>query len=201
MGRSTKRADQPLRLLQGLHIMRWRQMRRQSWRQMRRPTRTPSPAHHLTAREISELGGRVQSRLTGVDPVGSPHSFGRWCPAQHALTRAGPYCALVIGKGRWRPPAWRLGASGGRHLRATGPGPIGGSKRVRRPGTRPTSTRSIPSIPPNPHTQVDMPRLEKPIAARLLVGQRAVAHSAVSGKSLARSLRGRQWRVSGGVQR
>jgi len=54
--------------------------------------------------------------------------------------------------GRRRPPAWRLGASGGRRLRATGPLRPGARSGSGRP-PRPTSVLAIPSIAPYPQSR------------------------------------------------
>lgn len=132
------RPDRRFRPIQGRHIMRWRQMWRQRWR----PTRTPSPSIATTRDRQGQsecpvdgrLGRstagdhvlthdrlRVPSRAGALRPVVQPsHVLFGWHEGSVRYRVSVWSCAPLKW---WRPPAWRLGASGGRQLRAS---PISG---------------------------------------------------------------------------
>jgi hypothetical protein len=130
------RADRQLRAIEGCHIMTWRQLWRQRWR----PMRMPSPSH----RHDSDREGRRESPAgggwRGLSPLATASCLTvsgvpLWVGALRPVIRPGHRllgrhegpgfsdwtpvgsCAPVK---RWRPPAWRLGASGGRHPQAPG---------------------------------------------------------------------------------
>jgi hypothetical protein len=167
-------------------------------------------------------------RASGLSGPGQPHRTRAPYECDHDRQRRGllsqqtgrSRCPRVgrasysPAEGRRRPPAWRLGASSGRRLRASGTAPIGGSKRRRTPGHRPTSGFAIPSIAsplaqPTPASAAlgtgvagscgpDTHRLKAPwswvrpsrprgAAEGWDMGRRQVTCSAVSGKSLARA--------------
>jgi hypothetical protein len=131
------RADQQVRQVQGLQLMTWILSWIQSWPLSWIPVQAPSST-----------------------------AMTRWRPP--ARTRAFPRRAgrSIAGRGWRRPPAWRLGASGGRHLRATGAEPTGGSMRRRAPNHRPTSVLAISSIAPYPQSRCRQRQLhERPSKA------------------------------------
>jgi hypothetical protein len=130
-GSSDSRADRQLRPTQGRHIMKWRQ----TWRQRWRPTRPPSPRHHHDPRPRRQPvvhGCRVNPSSTAGDHVLDRRSLQGSPCRQGALTN-GPTVVSAAsslpsgwgsGRGarsRRRPPAWRLGASGGRRSWASEP--------------------------------------------------------------------------------
>lgn len=126
------RADRQLRPTQGRHIMTWRQ----TWRQRWRPTRPPSPRHHHDPRPRRQPvvhGCRVNPASSCGDHVLDRRSFQDSPHRQGALRTNGATTLSAVssvpsgcrsGRGarsRRRPPAWRLGASGGRRSWASEP--------------------------------------------------------------------------------
>jgi hypothetical protein len=106
-----------------------------------------------TAIDLGAAANQAAWLLTMVEAANSARlSIAIKQPPQ--VIRLGRRVGVVVGhsrpccrRGRRRPPAWRLGASGGRRMLGIRGRPIGGSRRRRTPERCPTSGFATPSIP------------------------------------------------------